>query len=429
MLGVSRSQQGGLFGANYDVVGVANPDQIQSDLASQCATLFNRPLRPRITVDQLEGKPVLVVFVPELPPTDKPLFVKKLGLPRGAFRRVGPTDQHGTEDDLVVLYQNHDVEGYDGTVVADADRSDIDPESIRVYRELRSAANPDAEELAWSDDDLLRSVGAVKPVGSEMKPTVAGLLLFGTSQALRRCFPMMRIDYIRIEGREWVKDPERRFDSVEIRAPLIIAARRAISAVRDDLPAAFSLPEGETIGTNEAVLPSRVLREAIVNAVMHRSYRIQSAIQILRYSNRIEIRNPGHSLKAVERLGEPGSQARNPRVAAVLHEVHLAETKGSGIRAMRELMLAHDLTQPTFESSREPDRFVATFLFHHFLGEGDLTWLRGLTVSVRRSLCAFARRDDGVPAASYAGAASATGLRPNSRAQFSGSNISTLLAG
>ena len=45
---------------------------------------------------------------------------------------------------------------------------------------------------------------------------VAGILLFGTSLALRKFYPMMRIDYIRIPGVEWVKDPDRRFDTVEI---------------------------------------------------------------------------------------------------------------------------------------------------------------------------------------------------------------------
>ena len=54
---------------------------------------------------------------------------------------------------------------------------------------------------------------------------------------------------------------------------------------------------------------------------MHRSYRIHGAIQIIRYANRLEIRNPGHSIKAEEQLGEPGSETRNPRIAAVLHEV------------------------------------------------------------------------------------------------------------
>lgn len=379
LLGVVRSQQGGLFGAAYDVVGVPHPDQLQADLASQCASSFNLPVRPQLAVERLDGKSVVVVFVPELSATDKPLFLKNLGLPRGAFRRIGSTDQQGTEDDLVALYNDRSVESYDGSIIKDSGPSDLDPEAIRAYRELRAAANPVAEELAWSDDDLLRALNAVAPDGGASRLTVAGLLLFGTSKALRRCFPMMRIDYIRIPGREWVKDPDRRFDTVEIRAPLVLAARRAISAVRDDLPASFSLPEGEAIRSSETILPVRVLREAIVNAVMHRSYRIQGAIQILRYSNRLEIRNPGHSLKAVEHLGEPGSQTRNPRIAAVLHEVNLAETKGSGIRAMRELMNEHNLLQPTFESTRQPDQFVATFLFHHFLGKEDLAWLSSLT--------------------------------------------------
>jgi len=163
LLGVSQSHQAGLFGATYDVVGVDDPDKLQSDLASQCATMFNRPVRPQMSVELLEDKPVLVVYVPELSPTDKPLFIEKLGLPRGAFRRIGSTDQHGTEDDLVALYQGHDAEGYDGTVIADSDWSDVDPEAVRVYRELRSSANPDAEELAWNDEDLLRALSAIKP--------------------------------------------------------------------------------------------------------------------------------------------------------------------------------------------------------------------------------------------------------------------------
>lgn len=157
------------------------------------------------------------------------------------------------------------------------------------------------------------------------------------------------------------------------------AIRRATNTVRDELLQSFQLPEGALAREDEPTLPLRVIREAVVNAVMHRSYRIHGATQIIRYANRLEIRNPGHSIKAEEQLGEPGSETRNPRIAAVLHEVNIAETKGSGIRAMRELMLAHDLLPPTFESTRQPDQFVATFLFHHFLGPDDLAWLRRLT--------------------------------------------------
>jgi ATP-dependent DNA helicase RecG len=151
--------------------------------------------------------------------------------------------------------------------------------------------------------------------------------------------------------------------------------RRAQAAVLDDLPMAFNLPEGQLQRLDIPVIPQRVIREAIVNALMHRSYRSASPMQIIRYANRLEIRNPGFSLKSPEHLGEPGSQPRNPKIAAVLHETRFAETKGSGIRVMREAMRQAGLTPPLFESNRAGDMFVARYLFHHFLGPDDIAWL------------------------------------------------------
>lgn len=378
LLGVERTHDQ-LFDVGYTATGVLDPEKVQADLASQCASMLSKPIRPEIRVETVGGAPVVVAYVPEAAPTDKPVYIASRGLPQGAFRRIGPTDHACTEDDLIVLYQNHRAETYDTTVIGDGTFADIDPATIEEYRTLRAKVNADAEELTWSDGDLLRAFGCVREEGGVVRPTVAGVLLFGTPMALRRCFPMVRVDYIRVPGREWVKDPDRRFDTVEIRAPLISAIRRATNAILDDLPKSFSLPSGELQSTDEPILPARVIREAVVNAVMHRSYRIQGApTQIIRYANRLEIRNPGHSLKAEDQLGEPGSETRNPKIAAVLHEVNIAETKGSGIRVMRELMQRSNLLPPTLESSRQPDQFVATFLFHHFLGPEDVAWLGGL---------------------------------------------------
>ena len=66
----------------------------------------------------------------------------------------------------------------------------------------------------------------------------------------------------------------------------------------------------------------------------------------------VEIRNPGFSLKSQDHLDEPGSQLRNPKIAAALYDTRLAETKGSGIRVMRESMEQAGLTPPLFESDR-----------------------------------------------------------------------------
>lgn len=375
VLGVVREELA-LF-PSYEVEGISNPDKISADLASQCRDMFNTPVRVDISTERIHDKNVVIVFVPEAQPHDKPIFFKAQGLPKGAFRRVGSSDQRCTDDDMAVFYQGRQQESFDAGVVADASLDDLSQEAIADYRQSRAEANPDAQELRWSDQELLQALGCVRRINgnSDWKPTVAGLILFGTPQALRRCFPMTRVDYIRVPGREWVPDPDRRFDTIELRDSLFRLIRRAQAAVLDDLPKGFGLAEGELQRQEKPVIPLRVIREALVNALMHRSYRSHSPVQIIRYANRLEIRNPGFSLKSPEHLGEPGSQPRNPKIAAVLHETRFAETKGSGIRVMRESMEQAGLTPPLFESDRSNDQFVARYLFHHFLGSEDIAWL------------------------------------------------------
>ena len=360
----------------YEAVGVTEPDKVQQEIATQCATTFNIPIRPTITVEQLGTRNVIVVFVPEVGAHEKPVHFKNQPLPQSARRRIGPTDQRCTEDDLIVFYQGRQGQTYDEQVIPDARMDDFDDEAIDLYRQLRRDVDAQAEELSWERDDLLESLSAAKHINGELKPTVAGILLFGSVKALRRLFPMLRIDYIRVPGVRWVKDPDRRFDTVEIRAPLLRAIQRTRSAILDDLPKAFSLPAGELQGKEIPLLPDRVVREVVANAVMHRDYRVHGSIQIIRYANRLEVRNPGYSLKAGERLGQPGSQTRNPKIAAVLHDVKFAETKGSGIRVMRELMAERDLSMPLLQSDRTDNSFLAMLLFHHFLSQQDLDWLK-----------------------------------------------------
>ncbi len=373
-LGIVREEMA-LFPA-YEVEGVAHPDKISSDIASQCRDSFNAPLRVDISTENIDGKNIVVVFVPEAQPQDKPLFFKSQGLPRGAYRRIGSTDQRCTEDDLAVFYQGRQQESFDAGIVADSALDDLSQEAIADCRKSLAEANPDAEALRWTDEELFQALGCIRRnQKGEWQPTVAGLILFGKPTALRRCFLMTRVDYIRVPGREWVPDPDRRFDTVELRDPLFRLIRRAQAAVLDDLPKRFGLDEGELQRQDKPVIPLRVIREALVNALMHRSYRSHSPVQIIRYANRLEIRNPGFSLKSPEHLGEPGSQPRNPEIAAVLHETRFAETKGSGIRVMRESMEQAGLTPPLFESDRGTDQFVARYFFHHFLGEDDIAWL------------------------------------------------------
>lgn len=373
LFGVRAANDGA--GGRYEAVGVSDPDKLQTDIASQCASMFNRAIRPEMWTEILDGRVLVGAYVPESPAGHKPVYFANQGLPRGAFRRIGSADQRCTEDDLLVFYSNRQQQTFDGTPMADVALSELDPEALAEYRRERSRINASAEELNWPDEELLLGIGAAIRYDGRVVPTVAGVLLFGSRALLRRVFPMTRLDYIRVPGNEWIDDPEHRFQTLDMRDPIVRLIRRGEAAILDDLPRRFTLPPGQLQRSDLPRIPERVVREAVVNALMHRSYRTQSPTQIIRYSNRIEIRNPGHSLKADDRLGEPGSETRNPIIAAVLHETAFAETKGSGIRVMRRLLNETNLAPPTFESDRSRDEFVATFFLHNLLDDEDLAWL------------------------------------------------------
>ena len=257
---------------------------------------------------------------------------------------------------------------------------DVDENAISRYRTLREKVNPQAEELDYNDQDLLLALGASKKdANGVIHLTQTGLLVFGKSMAQRRLSPAMRIDYIRVPGTTWVADADNRFDTIDMRGPLILLVKRAYNAIVDDLPKGFVLADGALQAERNSGMPEKVIREAIVNAFIHRTYRVNQPIQIIRYSNRIEILNPGFSLKAEDALGEPGSVLRNPFISAVFHETNIAETKGSGIGAMRRLMKNANMVPPTFESDHTRNQFTVRLLLHHFLCEEDVRWFEAFT--------------------------------------------------
>lgn len=376
VLGIEEEEHS-LF-PTYKVVGVDDVDKIQKDIATQCASSFNQSIRPKITVETSHRRNVVLIKVEELPESMKPVYFKNQGLPKGAYRRIGSTDQRCTEDDMFIFYNKED--SFDGGLVEDSELGDISDEAVSLYRRLREKVNPNAEELQYNDVDLLRSLNCIKKQNDQWKLTNCGLIVFGSKMALRRLMPMMRVDYIRVSGKEWVEDPDERFSTtLDLRGPLITLVQRVVSAIADDLPTSFLLQEGKIQAESKWLLPLRVLREAVVNSFIHRSYRVNQPIQIIRYSNRIEIRNAGFSLKPVENIGEPGSVNRNTFIASIFHETNLAETKGTGFGLMQKLMRASDMLPPTFESNHANNSFTLRLLLHNFLNEFDIHWLNSFS--------------------------------------------------
>jgi len=84
-------------------------------------------------------------------------------------------------------------------------------------------------------------------------------------------------------------------------------------------------------------IPEEALREAIINAMVHRDYFIQGRVQIDIYPDRLEISNPGKLLFDKSELGKV-SVARNPILFDLAHRLGYIEKVGSGIQRIRKLV-------------------------------------------------------------------------------------------
>ncbi|AMV18253.1 ATP-binding protein [Planctomyces sp. SH-PL14] len=404
MLGVAQSPST-LF-PTYDVCDLEDPDATQSILATRCRTEFNVTIRPQIAVEIVRNKRVVVAYVPEVSANEKPVFIKKLGLHKGAYRRIGPTDQLCTEDDFCNLFQSRKPETFDQQVVNATVEADLDPEAIQRVREAVQKNEPDAECVALPDPEFLVAMGAAKVVESKTQATLSGLMVCGKRDAIRRCMPMVRVDYIRTASTRWMENPDALTECTSFASRLPDVISRVHAAILADLPVQHSLEDGAVERTETRAIPSRVVREAVVNAVMHRDYRTPGPVQVIRYPNRLEIRNPGFSLKSDDQFSMPGSMPRNPAISSLLHDLRLAETRGMGLGIMTQAMNSIGMYAPFFDSDRSSNMFSAFFVFHRVHSPESDCWIKSLGISFPltehdKQALVFAREMGGINMGAY----------------------------
>jgi ATP-dependent DNA helicase RecG len=98
-------------------------------------------------------------------------------------------------------------------------------------------------------------------------------------------------------------------------------------------------------------LPKAALREAVLNAIAHRDYRLTDHVQVHIFLDRVEITNPGGLVAGLKRkdLGHV-SRPRNPLLFSLMERMDLVENVGSGIRRIREAMKEYGLDKPIIET-------------------------------------------------------------------------------
>jgi ATP-dependent DNA helicase RecG len=207
--------------------------------------------------------------------------------------------------------------------------------------------------------EQLQRIGLADTVGGELRPTRAAVLLFADEPASLLAAHGSRAD-IRLmvySGKTVASGalPNMRKAPLTIRGPLIVQIDDAVKAVLRELE------EGLTLASSGFktlhVYPERVVKEAIVNAVIHRDYRLNRDIFVRIFDDRIEVESPGTfpGNITVGNISRTGSKARNPLIVQNLREFPAAPNidAGEGVKMMFAEMAAAKLYPPRYSQNLE----------------------------------------------------------------------------
>jgi ATP-dependent DNA helicase RecG len=211
--------------------------------------------------------------------------------------------------------------------------------------------------LTGSFGDQLLRTGLAEEVGGAVQPRRAAVLLFadepGGLLAAFDCRADLRV--MVYDGKQAVAGatPNLRKPARTVRGPLVEQIDAAVRLVLDELAQGLTL-SSSGFRTVHAY-PERVVKEAIVNAVIHRDYRLNRDIFVRIFDDRIEVESPGllpGSITPVT-IASAGSKARNPLIAVNLREFPQAPNidAGEGVPMMFAEMAQAELYPPQYRQN------------------------------------------------------------------------------
>jgi ATP-dependent DNA helicase RecG len=260
--------------------------------------------------------------------------------------RVGAENRPLVGDEVSHLAATKSTGDFETGVVAGAAQSDLDDEIIQEYIVKRQERG--RLTLSQPVDKVLAEIGALTDAG---EPTVVGVLLFG--QAPQFYLPQSGLVFVRFAGTE-PRGPEglpgySRREEIQGALPRLIEA--AWKVLWDEMRVAAVVKGLEREDRTE--YPPFAVREALVNAVCHRDYRLSGRrIEVRMFDDRLEVISPGGlpGYITVDNIVDEHF-SRNPRIVNGLFQWGYIEELGLGIDRMIEDMVQGGHPPPEFKAT------------------------------------------------------------------------------
>lgn len=320
---------------NLTIVGINNPFKIKQDFIT---TQRNRKKISKACVKESDireinhnGKTVLVIYVPKVSVDERPVFLNNDI--NQSYIREGEADIKVSKDELRFFIREADTT-LDAELLNNYSLDDLNLKDLKLYRNLIDSRESD-NYSDLTDQEFLQHIGLIDKDRSiqngEYKLKKAALLLFGKFNAIRSVFPSFFIDLIIKPYHSSVDYSDRIYTSNDFGYPQNIFSffNKAWEKIDAVTPNSFQLKDATRVDMGDKL--KRVLREALVNTLVHADYSAKTQIKISIFKDYFEFENPGDmriSVKDFELGGH--SNPRNPNIMMAFVKARLGERTGSG---------------------------------------------------------------------------------------------------
>lgn len=327
------------------------------------------------SIEHIGEAAVVVVRVPAAPRRVRPVYING-NVYEGTYVRRHSGDYRCDRAEVARLIREASDAPIDATVLPHVGWEDLDRDTFLRFRRRFSVQHPADARAGYEDQRFLRAIGGwARDQERKLEGvTVAGLLMFGTEEAIREWRPRHLLDFRLLPDEQTL---ERRWDDrVAWEGNLLGAFEVIYPRLTDGLPTPFRLEGAVRVGEGPAQL---ALREALVNLLVHADYTETQASLVTRAPDGFFFRNPGGSrVPESELLTSERSDPRNPTLVRMFRFVGLAEESGTGLPRILRAWREFGFVLPDVDAGSERYEFGLRLRLAHLMADEDRAWLARL---------------------------------------------------
>jgi len=329
-----------------EIVGVDNINKLNQMISNAASSKLEPPIS--VITENIICNDRLVVIISVPRGENKPYAANRTDY----WIKVGADKRRATREELRRLMQASGNIYTDEMVLPATSINDIDMFVFKEFYEREYGFSIDESGLPLKT--ILTNLKLIK--GENL--TLAGLMLFGKKP--ERIRPQFIIKAVAFYGTD--VSTKQYLDSENIEGTILKQYENAMGFLRRNLRKVQRGQDFNSVGLWE--IPEIALQEAVVNALVHRDYFIDSSIRIFIFDDRVEIISPGKlpNTVTVDNIKQGIQIARNPILLSFVPKLRIPYRGiGSGIKRMIAECKSAGIKEPDFIEDVNLQEFKVIF--------------------------------------------------------------------